>query len=291
MFRYILMASLLGVAFFSFAQQPIQLIVQHNEAMLSKKKLAKAKRLKEFYPDSNTVVEELSDLTAALQELGFAEAGIDSISWKKDTTIAHLHIGPRYVFSNVGAGNVPKGVLRKVGFKPELYANKNLRPNQLSNLKKRILQFYENKGFPFAVMNLDSLQLDSNKLNAVLHLEKNQEFRIDSIIVRGTARIRSKYLQNYLGIKRNDRYNESRMNPISTRIKEIAFVTEKKPPEVIFGEDKAKLYLYLDKKRASQFDGILGVLPSSENPGKVLITGELKVKLLSAFRRGELIDL
>jgi outer membrane protein assembly factor BamA len=32
-------------------------------------------------------------------------------------------------------------------------------------------------------------------------------------------------------------------------------------------------------------------LPSSEEPGKVLVTGELSIKLLSAFRRGELIDI
>ncbi|MDP6908955.1 MAG: BamA/TamA family outer membrane protein, partial [Flavobacteriales bacterium] len=82
-----------------------------------------------------------------------------------------------------------------------------------------------------------------------------------------------------------------RIAPISTRIKEIPFVTEVKPAEVVFGEGEADVYLYLDKKRASQFDGILGVLPNSEDPGKVLVTGELSLKLLSAFRRGELIDL
>jgi outer membrane protein assembly factor BamA len=68
-------------------------------------------------------------------------------------------------------------------------------------------------------------------------------------------------------------------------------VSETKPPEVVFGEGRSDVYLYLDKKRASQFDGILGVLPSSEEPGKVLVTGELSLKLLSAFKRGELIDL
>jgi outer membrane protein assembly factor BamA len=49
--------------------------------------------------------------------------------------------------------------------------------------------------------------------------------------------------------------------------------------------------VFLDRKRASQFDGILGILPDNENPGDVLITGEIQLKLLSAFNRGELIDI
>ncbi len=48
--------------------------------------------------------------------------------------------------------------------------------------------------------------------------------------------------------------------------------------------------LYLDKKRASQFDGILGIAPNDDVDGKLLITGDIKLKLLSAFNRGELID-
>lgn len=290
--RHILMiATFLSVGFSTLAQQPVRLIIEQDENTLPQKKLDKAKRLKEFYPDSNTVVLELNELILSLHEFGYAEAAIDNITWKNDTAIAQFHAGLRYSFSHVDGGNVPKGVLRKVGFKPELFEEKEMRPARLTRLKKRIVQFYENRGFPFAAVSLQKLQLDSNQLTATLHLEKNREFRIDSIIIKGTARIRSKYLQNYLGIKHKDRYNESRIAPISTRIKEIPFVSEIKPPEVVFGEGDADLYLYLDKKRASQFDGILGVLPNTEDPGKVLVTGELNIKLLSAFRRGELIDL
>ncbi len=282
---------LIGLALQSFGQQPTTLIIQQEGDALSQKKLDKALRLKKTYPDSNTTVIELNQFIQALHEFGYTEAGIDKIIWKNDTATAHLHAGQRYSFGHINPGNVPKGVLRKVGFKTNMFEGKEMRPERLKKLKDRIIEFYENKGFPFAAITLDSLQLDSNQLTAKLHLEKNLEFRIDSIILKGTARIKSKYLQNYLGIKPKDRYNESRIEPISTRVKEIPFVTEAKPAEVVFGDGDANVYLYLNKKRASQFDGILGVLPSSENPGKVLVTGELSLKLLSAFRRGELIDL
>lgn len=286
----ILMVLLLAVQF-SYGQKRVRLMVEQSNEIISKKKLNRIGRLKEFYPDSMAALKAMNELLVLLREQGFSAAGIDKQIWKKDTAIAILHTGKQYRFKYIDAGNVPKDVLRKVGFKEQQFVESNMSGKQLTNLKKRIVRFYENRGYPFAEVHLDSIYIENGWLSAQLTLEKNPEFKIDSIIIKGTARIKSKYLQNYLGIKQHSVYNESRIKPISTRVKEIAFVSEVKPPEVVFGDGEADLYIYLDKKRASQFDGILGVLPSSESPGKVLVTGELSLKLLSAFRRGELIDL
>lgn len=268
-----------------------RLIIEQNPQVLSQKKLNKIGRLKDFYPDSMATLQAMNELVLYLREQGYSASGIDSQLWNKDTTVAWLHVGNQYKFEGINTGNVPKDVIRKIGFKDQQFVNANMRGKRLAGLKKRIVQYYENHGYPFAQITLDSIELNNDRLSATLNLEKNQEFKIDSIIIKGTARIKPKYIQNYLGIKSKSLYNESRIKPISTRVREIAFVTETKTPEVVFGEGRADVYLYLDKKRASQFDGILGVLPSSEEPGKVLVTGELSLKLLSAFKRGELIDL
>jgi outer membrane protein assembly factor BamA len=281
---------LLWAVQFSFGQKRVQLIVEQEDQVISKKKLNRIGKLKEFYPDSMTALTAMNELLIILREQGFSAAGIDSQVWRNDSAIASVHTGNQYKFKSIDPGNVPTGVMRKVGFKEQQFIESSMSGKRLAVLKKRIIRFYENHGHPFAQVNLDSISLENGLLSARLNLEKNPEFKIDSIIIKGTARIKSKYLQNYLGIKQNSLYNESRIEPISTRVKEIAFVSEVKPPEVVFGDGTADLYVYLDKKRASQFDGILGILPSSENPGQVLVTGELSLKLLSAFKRGELID-
>jgi len=285
-----LIALLLAVQF-SFAQKRVRLLVEQQDEIIAKKKLNRIGRLKEFYPDSMAALKAMNELLIILREQGYSSTGIDKQIWKKDTAVAHLHTGNQYKFKEIDAGNVPKDVMRRVGFREQQFIESSMSGKRFTNLKKRIVGFYENHGYPFAQVGLDSISLRNELLYAKLKLEKNREFKIDSVIIKGTARIQPKYLQNYLGIKTKSLYNESRVKPISTRVKEIAFVSEVKPPEVVFGDGKADLYVYLDKKRASQFDGILGVLPSSEEPGKVLVTGELSLKLLSAFRRGELIDL
>lgn len=275
----------------AFSQTRTRLIIEQQEQTLKKKKLYRIGGLKEFYADSTSALNAMTELVNALHGSGYPEAGIDEQIWKKDTVIARLHIGQQYLFKTIDHGNVPDEVLRKIGFKDKQYDDANMSGRRLTGLKNRIVRYYENRGHPFAQVELDSLMLQDNKLSARLKLEKNQAFTIDSIIVKGNARIKPKYLQNYLGIRPKSLYNESRIKPISTRVKEIAFVNEVKQPEVLFNDGKADIYIYLDKKRASQFDGILGVLPSNDNPGKVIVTGELSIKLLSAFKRGELISL
>lgn len=290
--RFILILLLTLSAVLAKAQQKvIRPLVLQTADVLTQKKLDNAFRLKQTYPDSMTALFAFNQLVTALRELGHVEAGIDEITWRNDSALIQLHAGPKYQFGKIEPGNVPSGVLKKVGFKSKLFEGRGLEPKRLSRLKKRIIRFYENRGFPFAEVSLEDIKLDSNRLVSTLKLEKNAEFKIDSLINKGTSKINVKYLQSYLGVKPKDLYNESRISTISTHVKEIPFVSQTQQPQVLFADGKADVFLFLDKKRASQFDGILGVLPSSEDPGKVLVTGELSLKLMSAFRRGELIDL
>lgn len=286
-----LVLCLLASSNLASAQKRKRLLIKQENSDISKRKLYRLGGIKEFYNDSLSAADALSQLLTGLQENGYAEASIDNQNWRNDTAFVTVFVGPQYKFTAINHGNVPEPVLRKIGFRDRQFEESAMSGKRMLGLKKRIVRFYENRGCPFSQVTLDSLTLSGSSLSARLNLEKNQEFVIDSIIVKGNARIKPKYLQNYLGIKPKSLYNESRIKPISTRVKEIAFVNETKPPEILFREGKADLYMYLDKKRASQFDGILGVLPSSEEPGKVLVTGELSLKLLSAFKRGELISL
>jgi outer membrane protein assembly factor BamA len=158
-------------------------------------------------------------------------------------------------------------------------------------LVEGILKQAENNGYPFAAVGLDSFIAINGTLSAALKLAPNQLYTIDSLALKGKSRVKLGYLKNYLGIKPGDIYDESRISRISTRIRELAFANELAPPSARFYSKSTVVTLYLEDKKASQFDGILGVLPDNNKPGKVLLTGELNLRLQNSFGRGELIDL
>jgi outer membrane protein assembly factor BamA len=139
-------------------------------------------------------------------------------------------------------------------------------------------------------VELDSVRDDGDGLRATIVLNKGPFTRIDSVVVRGNARVNQQYLQGRLGIQPGDPYDERAIDEVQQRVREMPFVTQKQKPYVLFTQDQTKLYLFLDGKRASSVNGILGVQPDPAS-GKVNFTGDLDLRLRNALHRGEAIDL
>ncbi|MBL7931638.1 MAG: BamA/TamA family outer membrane protein, partial [Bacteroidia bacterium] len=133
--------------------------------------------------------------------------------------------------------------------------------------------------------------ITDDKISAILKVEKNKLFKIDSIKVVGSARVNDGFLNRYLAIKENMLYNESVFKNISQRIRQLPFVSETQGQRVQLTQRTNKLILFLDKKDASQFDGIIGLLPDATTK-KTVITGDVKIKLVNGiFHNGETFDI
>ena len=145
-------------------QNRVRLIISQGDNGLAIRKVNRIGKLKETYPDSISALQAMKELVLSLQATGYAEAGIDKHTCKKDTLIAKLHTGKRYKIGTINTGNVSENVLKKVGFKTKNQADASLSSLYLFTLKKRLLRFYENRGHPFAEVQLDSFQLIENRL-------------------------------------------------------------------------------------------------------------------------------
>lgn len=235
---------------------------------------------------------ELHKVLGYFYEKGYLTASFDSLVEDSANLRGYIKVGEIYNMTLIRRGNVPVEILRQSGYKEKLYRNRPFSPTGIRKLYRKIITYCENNGYPFAMVKLDSINLGSeNTITASINLTKNQRVVIDTIMVKGSSKIHPKFIRNYFNIKQGELYNESRIRKINGRLQDLPFVTEVRPHEVVFIDNEAKLILYLDKKRASQFDGILGIAPNDDVDGKLLLTGDIKLKLLNAFNRGELIDL
>jgi outer membrane protein assembly factor BamA len=82
-------------------------------------------------------------------------------------------------------------------------------------------------------------------------------------------------------------YKESRVRRISSRLGQLPYLTQKGSTKITFQDSLAFFDLALERKSASRFDFVIGVLPNSTNDGKLLITGELNGELYNGFGQGE----
>jgi len=246
--------------------------------------------MKESYADSTAVIQELKNIRQSLIDLGYLTASIDSLTWSQDTTHAYIFAGRLYNWAELKPGNVPEEYLSKIGYREKVYRSERFSPSGFSNLVEGLLKMGENNGYPFAQLNLDSIQIKEEGISAQLNLKRNTFFVIDSLVLKGDSEANRAYIQNHLGLKMGMAYNQSLLNKIPTRLKELPFVSVIKPYEIGMRPGKADVYLYLENKKASNFDGVLGVLPDSETD-EIIITGDIRLNLLNSFKRGEKINL
>jgi len=233
---------------------------------------------------------ELRNVLFSCFDKAYLTASYDSLITDSLALKAYLSFGSLYKWALLKNGNVDEGVISEIGYREKLYNNQPINYKGVKRLQEKIITYYENNGYPFASVRLDSIVISEGTIKAQLKLSKNSEEKIDSIIIKGTAKISPIYLYNYLGIKPGNLYNESKLKKVNARIAEIPFIRSSKPANILFTNKFNKLILNLEKKQASQFNGIIGILPDN-NTGKIMFTGDVSLKLQNGLGRGELIDL
>jgi len=255
---------------------------------------------KKSFPNALLRSKELQSFLFKLFDNGYIAASFDSISNDSLNQTAFLNLGQIYHWAKIEKGNVDEGILSEVGFRDKIYSNKPFSQNQVRNLQEKILNYCENNGYPFASIKLDSITFEQNNIHARLALTKNTLVKVDSILIKGNADVADQYLYNYLGIKPGDPYNESLIIKIPDRLKELPFVNITQSFKVIFLEKNCKILLYIDSKKASQFDGVVGIAPNNTAPtlaggtptvAQVKITGQAHLRLNNSYGKGELFDL
>jgi outer membrane translocation and assembly module TamA len=243
-----------------------------------------------FKVDSNLVGKRTAELRVQMIAKGYLEASRDSCSSQQDSTRCIFHLGQQYRWARLTAGSVPQEIASSTGFRERFYRDRPITPRQVSKLFEGLLQECEDHGYPFAAVGLDSLQATDDGLSASVHLDRGRYVTFDSVVVRGTAHVNPRYLQAYIGIRPGDAYNETLVRGLDGRTRELPFVSTRHPAYILFAPEQTKLYLFLDDKRASNFNGILGIAQDPVS-GQVRFTGDLDLKLRNALHRGEAINL
>lgn len=116
-------------------------------------------------------------------------------------------------------------------------------------MQLRILNYYENNGYPFAKVFLDSIRLEEEKITALLKVNPGVLYHIDSIRVFGKVKISKNFLQHYLNIPNGGIYNKDRLQQVSKRILELPYLQEVQPNDITMLGAGSVLNLYLVPKK------------------------------------------
>jgi hypothetical protein len=236
----------------------------------------------------------------------FLLASIDSVA-TPDSNARVLRLGPsmRWVSLRAGAGFGKENWLDAAGFRVKNFTDKPLRYNSVLKLEQSILEQAENNGYPFAAVWLDSVRVqEDGQVSAVLQMDRNRFFEFRTFRIKGDVKLPGSYLPNYLGIKTGMPYSRARVLRLREQLRSLVFLEPTANPIVTFsgnsklpakasdppgaGVGEATIHLFLQKKRASRFDFLIGLLPQpNATDGKLLLTGSLSAAFQNALNLGE----
>jgi len=201
-----------------------------------------------------------------------------------------LNLNERYIISGL---KFQKGLPE---FNSELikkgrrYINKPCSQLNIERIVYNCLKKYQNNGYPFTDVRIDSSLIKRNEIIISLQISQNSLILFDSILIKGNGRINQNYLNNYTGVKQGSLYNEELINALPNRLSEISFIKSTRKPDLVFIKDKAKIIYYLENRVANQFDGFAGFLPDDKT-GRINITGNAQIRLVNSFGQGEQMEL
>lgn len=226
-------------------------------------------------------------LSSLLASKGYPVASVDSVWTDQQTVYAAVYAGTRYNWVRLNPGNIEKQALEQSGYMEKNFENKPINIIQLQQLQQRLLNYYEKTGYPFAAVFLDSVQINGDKIDALLKAEKGVLYHIDSIRVYGKVKISKNFLQHYLGIFKGSVYNKEKLQLVDKRIRELPYLSPVQPSDLSMLGTGSILNLYLQARKSSQLNFVVGFLPGSGESGKLQLTGDVNLNLKNQFATGE----
>ncbi len=276
---------------FAYGQQPAEKNNQYqlNIYFIDKDTSfnAQALKLQTTFNNSIQCNTYINNLPALLSTKGYPTASVDSV-WEDTASVSiKLFLGKQYQWIKLLPDSIEKKALDQSGFFEKNFTNKLLNIQQLQTIQLRVLNFYENNGYPFAQVFLDSVRLEEDKINALLKVKKGPLYHLDSIRVFGKVKISKNFLSHYLSIPNGSLYNKEKLEQVRNKVLELPYLQEAAPNDITMLGSGSLLNLYLAPKKSSQFNFLIGILPNAGQTSKVQLTADVNLNLKNVLNSGE----
>ena len=243
--------------------------------------------LKTSFDGKDAATQYILSLPAALMSKGFPAASVDSVFYDSTGASVDLYIGDQYKWVQINTDSIDNTLLEAIGWNGRQFKDKTIDFGKLQQQEERIINYYENNGYPFATVTLHNVGISDDKIKGNLAVQKGPLYHIDSIRVYGKVKIKNLFLQHYLGIANGMIYNNNKLQGISNRLRQLPYLQEQQQWDVSMLGSGSILNLYLQPKKSSEVNVLIGFLPGNNTTGKTQVTGDVHLNLKNSLGQGE----
>lgn len=215
----------------------------------------------------------------SFQNIGYLGLFSKRTELAKDSLLVDFELGEKYFLSSISQGNVPVAFSKGSDPLTREYVS-------ASNWMQNVIREAENNGFPFAQVKLDSIHRNGNELSAVFKYDAGPLILWDSVKVSGDTKTQEKYVENLVGIRPGSPFSQKQLDYAHEVLSRSPYFVVTQAPVVDFQIKKAQPTFTLRDRNTNVLDGIIGLLPNANEPGKMLITGQLNLELYHLGGKG-----
>ena len=239
--------------------------------------------------NAKQVVEEINIISKKLKETGYINNQI--LEKKKENDSSYI--------VKMSLEKQIKNIHIYIGIKNDLFLASyfdikqdsiKLSYSQIEPFLKNTLQNLETNGYAFAKVKLINIQQKKHNLYADLSISTDKKRNLNAIEIKYSNQLHKKLFpkgaeKQILKKYRSTIFNQKTIEQLHQDFEKFGFINQIKYPEILFTKDTTKVYIYLEKRKANNFDGYLG-FNSTENK-KIQFNGYLDLTLVNALRNGE----
>ncbi|MEK7263020.1 MAG: BamA/TamA family outer membrane protein [Bacteroidota bacterium] len=145
-----------------------------------------------------------------------------------------------------------------------------------------VLTLYEENGFPFTKISIDTTAELSDTLIITMKIEEGPLVYIERLQFDGNDITKNFVLLRECGIQRAELYNQKKIVQLQQRLKRLNIFTSVEPPDFFLNENGGVLLCKVHEGRMNSFDGIIGFIPATSTT-KNFINGSVNISFHNLF--------
>ncbi|MFY8033509.1 MAG: hypothetical protein ACOVMN_03260 [Flexibacteraceae bacterium] len=183
---------------------------------------------------------------------------------------------------------VPDSVL--LTFNQRRAINKAISDSAYSKIAALLIQYSDEAGYPFAKVEPLVVKITEG-YGLYFKVTRGPLFVWDTLTFASEIPIKGKFLEKYLYLKRSEIYNPKQAARAASVLRTMPYLQLQS--DIVFGFSGKKVspQLQVKYRKVNTADGVIGFLPNESQQGKLILNGEINLKLVNLFKSGKVLDL
>jgi outer membrane protein assembly factor BamA len=239
-----------------------------------------------LFINQQSAFEYVSALTKKLNQDGYVNVSLDSTTWTDSLALVYLYVGQQYRLGNIRWSSDLDEIASQI------LTEKTKRKNRiplfaLPELREKWLRHFEENGYPFATVWLDSVKIENELVHGIFMADKGPFYTIERIEVHGDIKISTDFFERYLNLPGGAAFDKRILKKTDQLLQQLSFLTMIQPSDISFLGNAGVLNIYVKSKKSNVINGIVGFQPSTDDKQKLQITGDFLLDLKNALSKGE----